>query len=151
MLFPTMKPMYALSSRDVEYTFVVVDDQTKKPIPNAELTFYSEGGSQKLESITTDNQGIAVFTKKDQFVEDVIGISASTRLVGVKKHPEGTGTLINRFWCVFGITAEKYRSIEYESLGDHEYEDAGYDKTTQCHRCRFTIGMIAKEYHHHAK
>jgi hypothetical protein len=77
-------------------------------------------------------------------VEDVRGISASTKLQGVLRHPEGVGTFVDRYRFSVDIKAEGYTPLKYESLGNHDYEDKGYFKQGGFHQVEFTIALRRK-------
>jgi hypothetical protein len=97
---------------------------------------------KQLDELTTDAMGIAKYVRVDQWVEDVIGIGASHKLQGVRKHPAGVGTFVDRYWCALDVAAKGYVPLEYEGLGD--YDDNGYDKAAKVHRFEFVIEMRRK-------
>jgi hypothetical protein len=146
LLVPATQRIYAVGSRTAEFTFVVRDSETKEPIPGAIIKIWEDpfqpAQRKQLDELTTDAMGIAKYVRVDQWVEDVIGIGASHKLQGVRKHPAGVGTFVDRYWCALDVAAKGYVPLEYEGLGD--YDDNGYDKAAKVHRFEFVIEMRRK-------
>jgi hypothetical protein len=92
----------------------------------------------------TNESGIVKFVRDNVSVEDVIGISANYKLVGIERHPKGIGTFVDRYWCNFDIVAKGYTTLEYESLGNYNYVDKGYIKEGNFQQVEFTIAMHRK-------
>lgn len=140
--------IYALASRTAEFSFVIVDEETKEPIPGASIKFWDDpfqpAQRKQLGEAIADANGIAKYVRENQSVEDVIGISASQKLEGVRRHPAGVATFVDRFWCTFDVTAEGYVPLEYDSLANYQYDDNGYDKAAKLHRFEFVIEMRRK-------
>src|SRR5262249_23096477 len=109
---PGVQRIYALGSRTAEFTLVVRDSETKEPIPGATIKIWDDpfqpAQRKQLAEMTTDAQGIAKYVRENQSVEDVIGISASHKLQGVRKHPAGVGTFVDRYWCTLDVAAKGY-------------------------------------------
>jgi len=148
LFLPSTHRIYALGSRTVEFTFVILDEETKKPIPGATIDIWDDpfhpADRKKVAQAVADDDGVARFVREKQSVEDVIGISASHKLGGVRKHPAGVGTFVDRYWCTLDISARGYVPLQYESLASYDYDDNGYDKQAQLHRFEFTITMRRK-------
>jgi len=142
---PSTQRIYALASRTAEFTFVVRDSETKGPISDATIRIWDEplqpAQRKQLAMLTTDAKGIAKYVRENQSVEDVIGISASQKLQGVRRHPVGVGTFVDRFWCTLDITAKGYIPLEHDGLAGYDYDDNGYDKAAEMHRFEFVIEM----------
>jgi len=148
LLFPRVERVYALGRRTAEYTLVIRDAETKQPISGATIKFWDERfqpeQQKQLAEVVTNAQGIAIFVRENQSVEDVIGISGSQKLQGVRKHPDGVGTFVDRYWCTLELTANGYVPLQYDSLANYEYDDNGYDKAAKLHRFEFVIEMSRK-------
>jgi hypothetical protein len=138
---------YAVCSRTVEFTFVVLDEETKKPIPGAVITFWKDAPPPQrkhIAEVITDESGVAKFVHENHFVEDVIGIGLNHKLQGIRRHPVGVGTFVDRYWCTLDIAAKGYIPLQYESLGGYEYDDNGYDGSAELHRFEFVIVLRRK-------
>jgi hypothetical protein len=148
LLVPGTQRIFALGSRTAEFTFVIRDSETKEPIPCATIKIWDNpfqpAQRKQLGEVTTDAQGVAKYVRENQSVEHVIGISASYKLQGVRRHPAGVGTFVDRFWCTMDIAAKGYIPLEYEGLGGYDYDDNGYDKAAKLHRFEFVIEMRRK-------
>lgn len=139
--------IYALGSRTVEFTFVILDEETKEPIPGAIIDIWQDplsSGDRKIAQAITNDRGVATYVRENQSVEDVIGISARHKLEGVRRHPDGVGTFVDRYWCTLHIAAKRYLPLKYESLASYDYDDNGYDKEGDVHRFEFTITLRRK-------
>jgi len=145
LLVPGTQRIYALASRTAEFTFVIRDSETKEPIPGATIKIWDDpfqpAQRKQLAELTTDANGSAKYVREDQSVEDVIGISASHKLGGVRKHPAGVGTFVDRYWCTLDIRAKGFIPLQYEGLGSYDYDDNGYDESAKMHRFEFIIEM----------
>lgn len=148
LLVPGTQRIYALASRTAEFTFVIRDSETKGPIAGATIKIWDDpfqpAQRKQLGELTTDAKGIAKYVREDQSVEDVLGISASHKLQGVRKHPAGIGTFVDRYWCTLDVSAKGYVPLEYEGLGSYDYDDNGYDNAAKVHRFEFVIEMRRK-------
>lgn len=147
-LFAPTQRIYALASRTVEFTFVFADEETKQAIPGASMEIWNDpvhaADRKKIAHLVADSNGVAKYIRENHSVEDVIGISASQKLGGVRRHPAGIGTFVDRFWCTFNIAAPGYVGLQYQSLGDYEYDDNGFDKEAKLHRFEFVIPLRRK-------
>ena len=148
LFIPSTPRIYALASRTVEFSFVIVDEDTKEPIPGATIDIWDEplppASRKKIVQTVANDKGVAKYVRENQSVEDVIGISASHKLEGVRRHPAGVGTFVDRFWCTLDIAANGYVPLQYESLASYEYNDNGYDKEGKFHRFEFTFTLRRK-------
>lgn len=145
---PSTQRIYALASRTVEFSFVILDEETKKPIPGVSIDIWDNplqlADRKKIAQAVADESGVAKYLRENQSVEDVIGISASHKLAGVRRHPAGVGTFVDRYWCTLDVSANGYVPLQYESLASYDYDDKGYDKEGKLHRFEFTITMLRK-------
>jgi hypothetical protein len=148
LLIPGVQRIYALASRTAEFTFVIRDGETKEPIAGATIKIWDDpfqpAQRKQLGELTTDANGIARYVRENQSVEDVIGIGASHKLEGVRRHPSGVGTFVDRYWCTLDIFAKGYIPLEYEGLASYDCDDNGYDKAAKVHRFEFVIEMRRK-------
>ena len=124
---PSTQRIYALGSRTVEFSFVILDDETRKPIPGATIDIWDDpfqpADRKKVAQAVADENGVAKYVRENQSVEDVIGISADHKLAGVRKHPAGVGTFVDRYWCTLDISANGYVPLQYESLASYDYDE----------------------------
>ena len=148
LLLPRTQRIYALGSRTAEFTFVILDEETRIPISGATIAIWDDpfqpADRKKIGQVVTDERGVTKFVRENQSVEDVIGISASHKLHGIRRHPNGVGTFVDRHWCTLDIAAKGYIPLEYESLASYDYEDNGYVKDGKFHRFEFTITLRRK-------
>jgi hypothetical protein len=147
LIMPSQR-IYALAIRTAEYTFVVLDEETKEPIPGATIDIWDEPiqptDRKKIAQVVADDKGVAKYVRENQSVEEVIGIGASHKLEGVRRHPAGVGTFVDRFWCTLDIAANGYVPLKYKSLGSFDYDDNGYDKEGKFHRLEVTFMLRRK-------
>jgi uncharacterized protein YxeA len=149
LVVPKTQRIYALASRKVEFTFVVVNDERKEPIPGATIDIWNDlpkpKDRQRIAQVVTNDKGIATYVHPNQLVEDVVGISANHKLEGVRQHPASVGTFVDRFWCTLDVAAKGYVPLQSESLASYEYDDNGYDKQGKFHRVQFTFTLHRKK------
>lgn len=145
LFLPVRQITYALGSVTAEFSFVIQEQITRKPIPGAMIRVRSDefppDQSRVIAELITDDRGIAKFVRKNQSVKSVVGIRAGEKLAGVRRHPQGVGTFVDRYWCTLDITAKGYSPIEFVSLSAFKYDDNGYDQSAQLHRFQFVIEM----------
>ena len=72
----SVQTTYALCSRDIEYTFVVVDETTRVPIAGARLTCIVEDWRKdprfERVQLVSDREGKVIILRKNESCEDVI-------------------------------------------------------------------------------
>jgi hypothetical protein len=95
--------------------------------------------------VVSDGNGIARYVSENHSVEDVIGISTSQKLSGIRRHPAGIGTFVDRFWCTFDVSANGYIPLKNDWLAEYEYDDNGFDEAAKLHRFEFVIVMRRKQ------
>ena len=81
LLQPRVQRIYAVGNRTVEFTFLIVNAETKMPIRGASVEIWDEpiGRPRKrIAELVTDDFGVAKYVRENQFVEDVIGIAPAT-------------------------------------------------------------------------
>ncbi len=115
----SVQTTYALCSRDIEYTFVVVDETTRVPIAGARLTFIIEDWRKDRQidtvQLVSDADGKITMLRKNESCEDVI------------RPMKKTVTLINLGWCdSLDINADGYVKIDNVSLYEWKYTDRGF-------------------------
>jgi hypothetical protein len=147
LIMPTQR-IYALAIRTAEYTFVVLDQETKESIPCATIDIWDEPiqptDHKKIAQVVADDKGVAKYVRGNQSVEEVIGIDASRKLEGVRRHPAGVATFVNPFWCTLDIAANGYVPLKRASLGSFAYDDNRYDKEGKFNRFEFTFTLRRK-------
>jgi hypothetical protein len=135
--------IYALANRTIDATFLILDKETHEAIPAATIEIwddFEDEGGKKVATITTDESGKATYLLEKMNLEDVVGISAETRLVEVGRHPDGIGTIIlGSHYC--HVTAKGYLSLRYVVLANCWYEDKGYVKPDGIHRFEFRVEL----------
>ncbi len=128
---------YALCGRNIEFIFLVTDEQTGEPVTGAQIDIRIEDFDDKgplvgAKKLTTDNSGMAKMLRENQMCEDVI------------RPFRKTITLVNRTWCVFSIGADGYRSIENAWLAEFRYKDKGFFPEEGCQRVEFKFALQKK-------
>lgn len=135
--------IYALGSRTVEFTVIVIDGETKTPIRGATITFYDDPvrpqERKPIAELITDEWGNAKYVRENTSVEDVLNIPAGRKLEGVTRHPRGIGTFVERSWCTLDIAAKGYEPVHYGGFWEYDYEDKGYVREGEYHQFEFTI------------
>ncbi len=137
IFLPSWQVIYALASRTVEFRFVIIDDESRKPIPAAIIEIWEVPVGQERKKVThvvTGQCGIARYVRENMMVEDVTGINPGKKLEGVRRHPRGIGTFVDRYWCNLDITAKGFIPMQHVWLSDYEYEDQGFIKEGNYHR-----------------
>lgn len=133
-LFVCFRPFFSvkqvLVTKDVEFVFLVTDEKTGRPVPQAAIELQSEDLLEvRTENLLTDQEGRARYLR------------AKTRCEEVIQPWQKVTTHVDRSWCRLTIRAPGYRPLEDASLSQYSYEDQGYFPENQRQRVEFTITL----------
>ncbi len=125
--------VWALSIRDVEVTFHVIEKNSGRAIPKAEMIIKARNQEDyaswdKLE-LQTDDHGQAKILRKGIFVDEL------------NRPFHRTIAEVDTTWCEFDIKAPGYLSIERKWLAEYRYHDNGYDSNSGIHKVSITIPL----------
>ena len=115
---PFNETIFALANRNLEMLFVVTNEESGEPIPNASIDLLMEAGAWNKEvgvvHLVTDDKGRVRHVHENNSCEDVI------------RPFRKTVTLIDLTWASVNVSAEGYQPIEQLELHDFKYDHKGY-------------------------
>ena len=125
--------VYALCTRDIEYSFVIVDHHTRTPIVGAAVTIISEDTATPSKIATTvyvsDAEGNVKVLRKQEMCEDVI------------RPFRKTVTLINRTWGSIKVEHGGYQTVDEITFHELKLTDHGYFEAEKLQRVSFVIPL----------
>jgi hypothetical protein len=125
-LFETI---YALCMSDVEIVLRVVDEETGNPVSGATVLLrdYNDSVEPTIEKAVTDQDGRAVFFRKDLMSEDIIRPFRPTQRT------------FNLGWGAYDVSSDGYAPIENQPLV--EFENQGRIGGKGAFRLQFTVAL----------
>jgi hypothetical protein len=130
---PSQQGMYALVDRNLEMLFVVTNEESGDPIPNASIDLVMEEGAWNKEvgvvHLVTDDKGRVRHVHEHNSCEDHI------------RPFRKTVTLIDLCWASVNVSAKGYQQIKDLGLHDFKYDHKGYFSEGNFQRIEFNLRL----------